>query len=43
MIEKTSNRALSQWTKRAEYLAKGNVGGSANHEPEPNQLDVRFD
>ena len=43
MIEKTSNRALSRWTKRAVCLAKGNVEGSTNHEHEPNQLDVRFD
>ncbi|MDA7620907.1 hypothetical protein N8677_02160 [Verrucomicrobia bacterium] len=43
MIEKTSNRALSRWTKRAEYSAKGNIEESTNHEPESNQLDVRFD
>ena len=43
MIEKTSNRAWSRWTKRAEYIKKGNVEGSTNHEQEPNQLDARFD
>jgi hypothetical protein len=43
MIEKTSNRAWSRWAKRAEYLEKGNLEASTNHEPEPNQLDVRFD